>query len=182
MRRSDLRLLRSWRRRISSSSFNVSLRSETLLPTCITRGGKRFQLIRRQWRTSNVGLSLFMYDQEQTACIADVTLPDGRRVLLFGSRFHLKRLASALQLLIDGTFRITPKLWCQTFIISAQVTSGVFVPVVFGLLPDKKRETYDAFFSALRGCLENHGLQLSARYIMSGNQSVNLSKHLSTVF
>ena len=123
-----------------------------------------------------------MYDQEQTACIADVTLPDGRRVLLFGSRFHLKRLASALQLLIDGTFRITPKLWCQTFIISAQVTSGVFVPVVFGLLPDKKRETYDAFFSALRGCLENHGLQLSARYIMSGNQSVNLSKHLSTVF
>ena len=97
-------------------------------------------------------------------------------------RFHLRRLASAQQLLIDGTFRITPNLWYQTFIINAQVTSDVFIPVVFALLPDKKRESYDAFFSALRDRLDHHGLQLSARYLMSGNHSVNLSKHLFLTF
>ena len=72
---------------------------------------------------------------------------------------------------VDGTFRITPSLWTQTFIISAQVTSKVFVPVVFALLPDKKRESYDAMFSSLRDNLDARGLELSARYLMSGNSN-----------
>ena len=72
-------------------------------------------------------------------------------------------------MLADGTFRITPSLWTQTFIISAEVTSKVFVPVVFALLPDKKRDSYDAMFNSLKENLDARGLELSARYLMSGN-------------
>ena len=69
----------------------------------------------------------------------DQVLADGRRIILFTTKEHLKILARARQILGDGTFRITPGLWCQTFIISAEVSSGVFVPVAFCLLPDKIR-------------------------------------------
>ena len=68
----------------------------------------------------------------------------------------------------DGTFRTTPRPWKQNFIISAKVTSSVFVPVVFVLLPDKKRDSYDAMFSLLAEILESQGLEMSATYFMSG--------------
>ena len=88
---------------------------------------------------------MFLYNGEESSCIGDVVLPDGkRRIIPFSSDAHLKILAKAQQVLVDGTFRITPSLWTQTFIISAQVTTKVFVPVVIALLPDKKRESYDA--------------------------------------
>ena len=44
----------------------------------------------------------------------------------------------------------------------------MFIPVVFVLLPDKKRDSYDAMFSMLAECLESRDLQLSATYFMSG--------------
>ena len=113
-------------------------------------------------------LPLFQYSQEETVVKGDQVLDDGRRVVLFTTNDHLKHLAKSQQVLADGTFRITPKLWTQTFIISAQVTLGVFIPVVFVLLPDKKRDSYDAMFSMLAECLESRDLQLSATYFMSG--------------
>ena len=112
-------------------------------------------------------LPLFQYSQEETVVKGDQVLDDGRRVL-FTTNVHLKHLAKSEQVLADGTFRITPKPWKQTFIISVQVTSGVFIPVVFVLLPDKKRDSYDAMFSMLADLLESQNLQLSATYFMSG--------------
>ena len=35
------------------------------------------------------------------------------------------------------------------------------------MLPDKKRESYDALFSMLKECLSRRGLSLSAQYFMS---------------
>ena len=55
----------------------------------------------------------------------------------------------------------------KVFIISVQVSEGVFIPVCFALLPDKKRSTYDAMFGMLREALETRGLELSAEYFMS---------------
>ena len=100
----------------------------------------------------------------------DIQLSDGRRVLLFSSDAHLKILARAGQILQDATFRITPSLWTQTFIINASVTSSTFIPTVIALLPDKKRDTYDAMFGSLKENLEARGLELSARYMMSLTQ------------
>ena len=80
---------------------------------------------------------------------------DGRRVILLTTNDLLEILAKAPQILGDGTFRITPTQWYQTFIISVQVSSGVFVPVCFALLPDKRRESYDAMFTMLKEALES---------------------------
>ena len=66
-------------------------------------------------------LPLFQYSQEKTVVKGDQVLDDRRRVVLFTTNEHLKHLAKSQQVLADGTFRITPKLWTQTFIIFAQV-------------------------------------------------------------
>ena len=54
-------------------------------------------------------------------------------------------LARAKEILGDGTFKITPLLWGQLFVISAQVTPFVFVPVAAFLLPDKTSQHPEAF-------------------------------------
>ena len=129
----------------------------------------------------DVTLEMFKYKGEKLVCIGDIPLSGGRRVLLFSSDAHLEILARAIQILQDATFRITPKLWTQTFIINASVTSMTFVPTVFALLPDKKRETYDAMFCSLKDNLDARGLELSAKYMMSGKYSdrIILSFHNS---
>ena len=98
----------------------------------------------------------------------DTTLPDGRRIILFTLPGALKRLARADTLCVDGTFGIAPKpLWKQVVIINAQVNDDTYTPVAFGLLPDKKKESYQALFSQLKIALTSHGYQLSARYVMT---------------
>ena len=91
-------------------------------------------------------LPVFLTKNGENVVKGEQVLSDGRRVILFTTNEHLKILARAHQILGDGTFRITPGLWCQTFIISAEVSSGVFVPVCFCLLPDKKKESYEVMF------------------------------------
>ena len=116
----------------------------------------------------NVELPMFQYSRDETVVKGDQVLTDGRRVILFTTNAHLKLLSKSEEVLADGTFRTTPRPWKQNFIISAKVTSSVFVPVVFVLLPDKKRDSYDAMFSLLAEILESQGLEMSATYFMSG--------------
>ena len=88
----------------------------------------------------DVHLPMFQYNRDETVVKGDQVLSDGRRVAVFTSNAHLKLLSKTEEVLADGTFRTTPRPWKQSFIISAKVTSSVFVPVVFVLLPDKKRK------------------------------------------
>ena len=97
---------------------------------------------------------MFKYKSDEVVVKGDQLLPDGRRIIMFSFYDNLDLLARAPQILGDGIFRVTPRLWTQTFIISVQVTESVFVPVVFTLLPDKKKESYEAMFKLLRDALE----------------------------
>ena len=45
----------------------------------------------------------------------------------------------------------------QTFILMA-LLGGVYLPCIIGLLPDKKRETYDVFFGLIYDYLDAHQL------------------------
>ena len=48
-----------------------------------------------------------------------------------------------LKLLFNlGTFKITPALWYQTFIILAEIQEKNWIPCVYALLPNKRGETY----------------------------------------
>ena len=115
----------------------------------------------------DVNLPIFLNKEGENIVKADQVLSDGRRIIMFSTNDHMRILAIANQILGDGTFRITPGLWCQTFIISAEVSQGSFVPVAFCLLPDKKKESYQCMFSLLREALECLGLELSASFFMS---------------
>ena len=89
-------------------------------------------------------------------------LENGKRILVFSTNDLLEIAARAAEILGDGTFKITPKLWGKMFVISARVTSTVFVPVAVFLLPDKTRVSYSEAFSLLREALEQRGLILSS--------------------
>ena len=69
----------------------------------------------------------------------DVLHSDGLRVFLFSTAESLSILLRARTVLCDGTFRITPYLWYQTFVVSAKFRENSFILNAFGLLPDKKR-------------------------------------------
>ena len=99
--------------------------------------------------------------------IGDTTLGDGRRIVLFTSKTSLKFLARSDCIAMDGTFKITPHPWSQVAIISVEISEECWIPVAFGLLPDKKRDTYDTFLGLLKTALTSHNLGLSARTVMS---------------
>ena len=67
----------------------------------------------------------------------DTIFANEKRVLLFTTNDLLEVLARAKEILGDGTFKITPLLWGQVFVISAQVTPSVFVPVAVFLLASR---------------------------------------------
>ena len=108
-------------------------------------------------------------DPDESLVKGDILHSDGLRVLLFSTDESLNILARAQTVLADGTFRITPNLWYQTFIISAEFRDNSFVPVAFGLLPDKKRRSYDDFFTLLKKALQHpsRNLELSAEWMMA---------------
>ena len=84
-------------------------------------------------------LDWFLLSPEENIVKGDQLHKDGLRVILFASDDSLKIMARARTILADGTFKITPYLWYQTFILSAEYREFQFVPVAFALLPDKKR-------------------------------------------
>ena len=89
----------------------------------------------------NVDLDWFLVrrDPDESLVKGDVLHSDGLRVLLFSTDESLAVMARARTLLCDGTFRITPYLWYQVFVVRAEFRDESFIPVAFGLLPDKKR-------------------------------------------
>ena len=86
-------------------------------------------------------LDWFLFDTsaQESVVKGDILHSDGLRVLLFATDESLRIMSRARTILADGTFRITPYLWYQTFVLSAEFRENQFVPVAFGLLPDKKR-------------------------------------------
>ena len=83
----------------------------------------------------------------------DITYSGGRRMVLFSTTTQLKRLARASTFCMDGTFKITPAPWAQVAIVSAEIGSGNWVPIAFGLLADKKLDTYMHFFNSLKAAV-----------------------------
>ena len=94
--------------------------------------------------------------------VSDATLSDGRRIVIFTSKESLKFFARSDCIAMDGTFKITPSPWKQVGIISAEISEECWIPIAFGLLPDKKRDTYDTFFGLVKTALTSQNLELSA--------------------
>lgn len=74
---------------------------------------------------------------------------DDKRMLVFGTRQNLRMLAENRNWHADGTFKVVPLLFYQLFTIHAQYF-GRAVPLIYALLPNKKRKTYIHLLKALK--------------------------------
>jgi hypothetical protein len=81
---------------------------------------------------------------------------DAEKLLIFGSTEGLLKTARARTLFMDGTFYITPYLFAQLYTVHANVfgQSRSF-PLIYGLLPDKRQQTYERFLTLIQGAVEN---------------------------
>ena len=104
-------------------------------------------------------------DSGESTVKSDLSIDDCR-IILFATNFTLKLLARATAISCDGTFKMCPKLWWQLFIVCGEISDGIWLPMAFGYLPNKKKETYKSFFSQLKDALSRHDLELSAQYVM----------------
>lgn len=84
-----------------------------------------------------------------------VTTHSDERMLIFASDAGIKLLETAERASGDGTFSTVPAPFKQLFVVMADLKGGSSTPVVYGLLPNKKAETYDAFFNVVRGLSDN---------------------------
>ncbi|XP_073400393.1 uncharacterized protein [Dendrobates tinctorius] len=84
------------------------------------------------------------------------------RMLIFGTRDNLHLLAQSKEWFADGMHFTTPALFKQLYTIHV-VHSGLVVPVVYTLLTDKSRSTYQRLLQELKNLqpgLQPHNLML----------------------
>ena len=65
------------------------------------------------------------------------------RIIIFSTEENLRILIDAEAIFVDGTFHTCPDLFYQIFTIHA-VKFGKHFPLVYCLLPNKARETYES--------------------------------------
>ena len=111
----------------------------------------------------------------------DYTQDNGLRLLGFSSKECMQILARAQCISVDGTFQVSPRLWYQLFIITVEATDDVWIPTFFCLLPNKRLQTYEDFFTQLHNALELEELSLSAEICMADFE-LNIRKSLKKVF
>jgi len=68
------------------------------------------------------------------------------RIIIFGRQRNTTLLKESKKLFVDGTFKMTPPLFSQEFVILAEMHGGVH-PVLYALLPNKFPSTYDQLYS-----------------------------------
>ena len=71
------------------------------------------------------------------------------RILGFFSDDCLKILCNSKTVMMDGTFRVVPKLFGQLYSLHAEFL-GEIMPVCYFLLPSKETETYVRMFRLLK--------------------------------
>ncbi|CAF1227763.1 unnamed protein product [Rotaria sordida] len=75
--------------------------------------------------------------------------PGNNRLLIFASINQLRILEGAEEILIDGTFKITPTIFTQLYTIHGVYRNNIF-PLVFAVLADKQQQTYQRLINELK--------------------------------
>ena len=70
-------------------------------------------------------------------------IPGAKKVVAFATDLMLKHLYASPVVIMDGTFRVSPLLFSQLYTLQAKFRGAIF-PMMYVLLPDKTRETYEA--------------------------------------
>ena len=82
--------------------------------------------------------------------LEDSTVPKtGKRYLVFTTNKNIEILNSYGNWFIDGIFKSCPDNLYQVYTVHCFV-DGTNFPGIYALLPDKRKETYNAFWSNLK--------------------------------
>jgi len=79
-------------------------------------------------------------------------------IIMFTCNTNLSHLSKISTIYVDGTFKCCPKQFTQFFTIHGLKEPNSFIPLVFFLLPNKAKNTYEHAFKFL--CAECDKLQL----------------------
>lgn len=79
------------------------------------------------------------------------------RIPGFFSEESLQIVCDARTLLMDGTFRVVPRLFGQLYTIHAEFL-GEIMPMCYFLLPNKSRETYVRLFRLMEDAAQSRGM------------------------
>ncbi|CAF4820499.1 unnamed protein product, partial [Rotaria sp. Silwood2] len=76
--------------------------------------------------------------------------PGYDRLLIFSSAEQLQLLGSCEELLVDGTFKVTPTIFYQLYVMYVVYRHAV-IPIIFAFLPNKTQQTYQRLINELLG-------------------------------
>ena len=85
--------------------------------------------------------------------------------LIFTTQTNLKILTNSTTLLMDGTSKVVQRIYSRLFTIH-RLYRGFYIPLVYCLLPDKRRETYHEVFDTLRRKMAETNLVLNPTKLM----------------
>ena len=83
--------------------------------------------------------------------------PSDNRMLIFSTDRNLQFLSTCLNFYADGTFKTVPSMFEQLYTIHS-VKNGLTIPLIFGLLPNKKEQTYVKFLRQIKVLLPNSSI------------------------
>ncbi|XP_068200755.1 uncharacterized protein [Palaemon carinicauda] len=158
---------------ISSAAFQVSQAVAAAFP-CMSSIKKT---VRRVQQKDNIGLVVPMHrkdfvctDQTKTnkgkQFIMFDSLPSANRMLIFSTDRNLQFLYICLNFYADGTFKTVPSI-LEQYTIHA-VKNGLTIPLIFGLLPNKKEETYAELLQQMRILAPNLSVDSILTYFETG--------------
>ncbi|CAF2042089.1 unnamed protein product [Rotaria magnacalcarata] len=98
--------------------------------------------------------------------ITDKMVTRRQRILLFSTSEQLKMLFAAETIFMDGTFSTCPSMFDQVYTIHAIKYDQSF-PCVFGLLPNRQKNTYHFMFQELKAIAVQMKMNFSPKLIMS---------------
>ncbi|CAF0766253.1 unnamed protein product [Adineta steineri] len=100
----------------------------------------------------------------------DTVVGRKKRMILFGSPKQLELLFDSTVILMDGTFTATPPFFDQVYTLHALKFDCDF-PCVFGLLPDRKKSTYQILFQELKTVAQSMNRVFQPERIISDFES-----------
>ncbi|KRZ11298.1 hypothetical protein T11_16897 [Trichinella zimbabwensis] len=105
------------------------------------------------WSDSSIVLSWIQGDPRSGGIVPPRRIrltSSGQRILIFGSQQKVAILRESRTWYVDGTFQSAPPLFCKIYVILSEAPGGTH-PVLYALLPDKSRSTYDRLFDMVKG-------------------------------
>jgi len=126
----------------------------------------------------NIDVPLSLRNIDDEVFLARGSSFNGERVLLFTTTSNVAFLSEPVYWIMDGTFKIVPKLFLQLYTIYAKVgteENAKVLPLVYALMTKKSEETYIRLFQDLNGFAAEHGYELNPQFLLTYSEQAAIN-------